>query len=305
MRRTWRSGAVYAGFVLVFVLVRSLAHGPGLTEREPFLVRRAVHPSGPTPPSRYSFARHATPLLAPRPLAALMSRTTRFTRHLRDIVRVHVEGRILRLLLQPDLAIRHVPTATVADTILPRDLIGPEWICHCVGVGEDIRIDRWLTEARGAQVWAFDPTPRAVRYMETAEYDRGRLHFRPVGVWSEDTVLRFYAPPNPAWVSHSVMAQQGGEGYFDAPCRSLPSLMRELGHDRVDLLKLNIEGAEHLVLEAMLAAQVHPRVITLTYEGDDAFRKAVRWTQRLRGEGYHLFARTGWFFTYLHQTSIP
>jgi hypothetical protein len=95
------------------------------------------------------------------------------------------------------------------------------------------------------------------------------------------------------------MDSQGGHGYFEAPCRSIPSMMRELGHDRIDVLKMNIEGAEHVVLEAALAARVLPRVITLTFEGDGAMRKARTWASRLRGEGYELLGRVAWFFTFV------
>ena len=233
-----------------------------------------------------------------------MSQVSRIARHVRDIIRVHAEGRVLRTLLRPDAAVAGVPTVAVADTVLPRDVIDASWICYCVGVGEDIQFDRYLTDHRLASVWAFDPTPRAIQYMRTADFDRTRLHFVPVGVWKEDTVLRFHAPPNPQWVSHSVMEAQGGDGYFDAACRSVPALMQELGHDRIDLLKLNIEGAEHVVLESVLTSGIAPRVITLTWEGQGAFRKALAWTKRLRGSGYALLARTGWFYTYVREDSV-
>lgn len=36
-----------------------------------------------------------------------------------------------------------------------------------------------------------------------------------------------------------------------APCRSLGSVMRELGHERVDVLKMDIEGAEYGVVRAL------------------------------------------------------
>jgi hypothetical protein len=75
--------------------------------------------------------------------------------------------------------------------------------------------------------------------------------------------------------------------------------MKSLGHDRVDLLKMNIEGAEHEVLEAMLAARIFPRVIIVAWEGNDALLKAHRWTRRLRRDGYDFVGRVAWFFTYV------
>src|SRR3546814_9362953 len=54
----------------------------------------------------------------------------------------------------------------------------------------------------------------------------------PVGLWSEDATLRFYAPRDPTHVSHSIVNLQETESYFEARCRSIASLMAELGHDR-------------------------------------------------------------------------
>lgn len=99
------------------------------------------------------------------------------------------------------------------------------------------------------------------------------------------------------------MEDFGGGNYFDAPCRSIPSMMRELGHDRIDLLKMNIEGAEHVVLGAVIDAGVRPRVIALTYEGDDALLKARVWTKRLRDEGYRCLGRVAWYVTYVREGS--
>ena len=221
---------------------------------------------------------------------------------LADIWRWHLQRRMLPLFVRPDA--RGIATVPVADTVLPADWIGPGWICYCVGVGEDIVLDRHLTEAWRAPVWAFDPTPRAIAYMQTAQYDRALLHFVPAGIWSEDCVQRFHAPPNPQWVSHSITEDHGGT-WFDAQCRAIPSIMRELGHDRIDFIKLNIEGAEHVVLESMLAAGIEPAVVTLTWEGKGAFGKALRWTRRLRARGYRLLAVRDWFFTYVREEARP
>jgi methyltransferase, FkbM family len=220
---------------------------------------------------------------------------------LREISRWHVEKHLLGLFLRPEAT--DVRTRRVADALLPVGWIGPQWRCYCAGVGEDIRFDRYLVEDCGAQVWAFDPTPRSIAYMRSAEYDRERLHFVPAGLWSEDTTLRFHGPANPEHVSHSVMEEFGSTAYFDAPCRSVPSVMRELGHDRIDLLKMNIEGAEHIVLGAALDAGIRPQVIALTFEGDRAFAKTRAWTKRLRQEGYQLLGRVDWFFTYVRRAA--
>lgn len=218
-------------------------------------------------------------------------------RRLKEFYRWHFEKHLLRVVAPTRPSSLRLIDA--GEMLLPAGLVDRSWICYCAGVGEDIRFERYLSDVLAAEVWAFDPTPRAIRFMETAEYDRARLHLVPVGLWREDTTLRFHAPANPAHVSHSVVEEQGGDGFFEAPCRSIPSIMRELGHDRIDLLKMNIEGAEDVVLEALFATTIRPRVIITTFEGQGALRKAQAWTERLRRDGYTLIGRDGWCFTYV------
>lgn len=226
-------------------------------------------------------------------------RSAYLKRRLQEFSRWHVEKHLLSLFLRADAS--DVRSVRVADALLPADRVTPGWICYCAGVGEDIRIERYLTQDCGATVWAFDPTPRSIRYIEGLADRPPRLHFLPVGLWSEDKTLRFNAPENPAWVSHSVTEDLGGDDYFDAPCRSIPSIMRELKHDSIDLLKMNIEGAEDVVLEAAWAAGVRPQIVALTYEGARAVAKARLWTGRLRGDGYRVLGRLGWFVTYVRE----
>ncbi|MEO5869827.1 MAG: FkbM family methyltransferase [Gemmatimonadaceae bacterium] len=221
-------------------------------------------------------------------------------RRLKDISRWHIEKHMLSLVIRPEAP--GVNAVQVADALLPRDMILPDWICYCAGVGEDIRIERFLAETRKAQVWAFDPTPRSIAYMARSTHDRTHLHFMPVGLWSENTTLRFNAPENPEHVSHSIVEDLGGADSFEALCRSIPSVMTELGHDRIDLLKMNIEGAEDVVMSAAVDAGVFPRVLSLTFEGGDALLKARRWNARLHDEGYTCLGRIDWFVTYVRGT---
>ena len=91
-----------------------------------------------------------------------------------------------------------------------------------------------------------------------------------------------------------------GAGVIPVKVRTIDDIVSELGIKRVDLLKLNIEGAEHEVLGQVISVGVRPKVITLTYEGRGALRKAYAWTSRLRQAGYRFLGRRGWWFTYVH-----
>jgi ribosomal protein L25 (general stress protein Ctc) len=55
------------------------------------------------------------------------------------------------------------------------------------------------------------------------------------------------------------MVRQDGVGdAIEAPVRRMATLLRELGHDRLDLVKMDIEGAEYDVLPERLASGIRP-----------------------------------------------
>jgi len=115
--------------------------------------------------------------------------------------------------------------------------------CYSFGAGEDISFESELAAAFPVEVHIFDPTPRAITYVsdfikKASAIGAGtgrRLHFHPWGVWSSDQQMQFYAPNNPAHVSHSLLNMQHTTDYFVADCRRPKSIMNTLGHSCVDL----------------------------------------------------------------------
>ena len=182
--------------------------------------------------------------------------------------------------------------------IVPTRWLTADWICYCGGVGEDITFDLGVIERFGCTVFAFDPTPRAVAFVAATAADEPRFVFRPVGLWSEDTTLRFFAPRDASHVSHSAVNLQRTDTFFEAEVRSIPTLMGEFSHDRIDLLKLDIEGAEHRVIRSLLEAGIRPIVICL--EIDQPVRPWTFWrtVRRIRRTGYTLVAVDHWNLTF-------
>jgi FkbM family methyltransferase len=158
--------------------------------------------------------------------------------------------------------------------IVPSTLLDRNSVCYCAGAGEDITFDLALAERFGCEVHVFDPTPRAIAHVERVAEGNRLIHFQPVGLWDCEAVLKFYAPANPAHVSHSVLNLQNTDTYFEARCCSLAELMQRNGHDRLDLLKIDIEGAEYRVLQSMLTCRIHPRILCIEF--DEAVRPVTR-----------------------------
>jgi FkbM family methyltransferase len=173
--------------------------------------------------------------------------------------------------------------------IIPQDLITSESVVYSAGVGEDVTFDLELIALTGCQVWAFDPTPRSIDFAR--KVDDERFHFAPTGVWSRDETRRFYAPRDPSHVSHSTVSPHDERDFFDAECKSLSTIKRELGHDRIDLLKLDIEGAEYDVLGSLNET---PRCICVELHPIRPLGEIVELVRSLSYEPLHL---EGWSIT--------
>jgi FkbM family methyltransferase len=206
-----------------------------------------------------------------------------------------------RVRVRPDLGLQKIGTA-YGGWIVPTRLIDATWRCYNGGVGEDVSFDTGLIERFGCTVFAFDPTPRAVAYAAPIAEREPRFRFVPVGLWSTDTNLRFYAPRNPEHVSHSALNLQQTNEWFEARVRSIPSLMAELQHASIDLLKVDIEGAEHTVLASMLDAGIRPRVVCFEVDQPVGTLRFLRTIRRVLHAGYDLVAVDGWNFTFVVQT---
>lgn len=177
---------------------------------------------------------------------------------------------------------------------IPAGLLDSRSIVYSGGVGEDASFDLSVIQRYGCTVYAFDPTPRSVTFAATIA--DARFKFVPVGLWSEDGEQPFRGPANPEHVSHTI-APNSDAVAFTAQCRSIASLTRELGHDMIDLLKVDIEGAEHEVLPSMLDKGVRPRVVCVELHG--GLWRALSLTRSIRAAGYVPVAVDGWNVTFV------
>ena len=205
-----------------------------------------------------------------------------------------------RVRARPGLGLEKIGTA-YGGWVVPTRLMDGTWVCYSGGVGEDASFDLGIIERFGCSVFAFDPTPRAIAFAEPLAAGEPRFVFVPVGLWSSDTTLRFYRPRNPEHVSHSVVNLQRTGEWFEAPCRSVSSLMAELGHPSIDLLKVDIEGAEHAVIASVLEAGIRPRVVCFEVDQPVGPLRFVRTIRRVLKAGYDLVAVDGWNFTFVRQ----
>jgi FkbM family methyltransferase len=197
----------------------------------------------------------------------------------------------------------HLGTHGYGGWVVPTTLLGTDSVCYLAGVGEDISFDLAMIARFGCEVHAFDPVPKAARFAEVAAAHEPRHHFMQVGLWDEDTTLRFHEPAVEGFVSHSATNIHGTTGFFEAKVRSVRSLMDELGHDHIDLLKVSAEGSEFKIVDGVLQAGVPVQILCVEIAQPAQPGEAEGLVERLGAAGMALIDATiqpwGWKLSFL------
>ena len=174
--------------------------------------------------------------------------------------------------------------------VCPQDL-STSSVVYSFGVGEDISFDLALIERFGLQVHAFDPTPRSIEWLQTQTVPR-EFVFYAYGVGDFDGNCAFLPPENPAHVSHSIVARESSRPAIEVAVHRLETIMKMLGHKQVDLLKMDIEGAEYGVLADLLSCGIPVKQLLVEFHhrwpqiGIEKTKQAIR---ALNQAGYRIF----------------
>ncbi|HEY1802697.1 MAG TPA: FkbM family methyltransferase [Terriglobales bacterium] len=144
-------------------------------------------------------------------------------------------------------------------------LVSSDAIVYSLGVGEDISFDLSVIEKFGATVHAFDPTPKAKTWLESQSLPE-QFSFQAIGAARFDGEVDFYLPPRSDFVSHSIIrAQQYSRDSIRVPVMKLSTAMRRLQHSRLDILKMDIEGAEYEVLDDLIKDDIYVKQIVVEF----------------------------------------
>jgi len=174
-----------------------------------------------------------------------------------------------------------------SDYSLPWDLAEQER--HIYGTGEqavragDLVLDcganvgvyvREALAAGARLVIAIEPAPEnllCLRRNFTPEIQAGRVIVYPKGVWDKDDFLTLNVDPeNSAADSVVIRPERSREGP-KVPLTTIDKLVAELKLERVDYIKMDIEGAEQQALLGgrQTIARFHPRLALSSYHRPD------------------------------------
>jgi len=172
------------------------------------------------------------------------------------------------------------------------DSINNKTIAYSFGVGNDISFDLEIIKKYGVTIHAFDPTPKAIQWLKSQQLPT-QFIFHEYGLAAYDGIAKFTLPENPEHVSASILQKSSSSGYFDAEVKRLKTIMQNLSHNSVDILKIDIEGAEYEVIDDIISSGKEINQILIEFHhrfqnvGIDKSKKAI---QKLKNAGYSIFS---------------
>jgi FkbM family methyltransferase len=175
--------------------------------------------------------------------------------------------------------------------ILPNYLgLDENSIIYSAGVGEDMSFDLLLWNKLKSKIVLIDPTIRAIQYFQEIQHyfnDNQNykekfkntylndLNFKPnfedfcyidKALWNKNEKLKFFKQSNPLYVSQSLIENMYTNDYYEVETITLIEIMKKFSHTKIDLLKMDIEGAEINVLENMLNNNIFPKFLLIEFD---------------------------------------
>lgn len=187
-------------------------------------------------------------------------------------------------------------TVKVSEWSFIANQLNADSVVYSLGVGDNVEFDLDLIKRFGVTVYAFDPTPYAREWVETQALPE-KFAFKPWAASGSNGTLRLYRRVSKRGKRAKVMwTAEGAAGdssdFIDSPAYTVDSIMRKLQHQRVDLLKMDVEGAEYDIIEGLKSADYPPRQLLVEFHhrfpGIGKERTAAS-IKILREIGYQIF----------------
>jgi len=176
---------------------------------------------------------------------------------------------------------------------IAKDYVNEDSIIYSFGIGEDISFDLAIIKDYNVIVYGFDPTPKSIDWVKSQQLpDQFKMY--EYGISDNDGVVKFNPPENSEHVSHTILERsESTKNAIQVPVKKLETIMSELGHDKLDILKMDIEGAEYCVIDYLLDSSIRPKQILVEFHHrfeSVSIRQTKEAIRKLNSMGYKLFS---------------
>lgn len=183
---------------------------------------------------------------------------------------------------------------TYGGAIACPTFINKNSIVYSFGIGEDVTLDLDIIKHHGCNVYGFDPTPKSIQWVQKQKLPANFI-FLPYGLGSTTGMVDFYLPKNPDHVSGSLVVQKNVSELekVSVQLKNIKDVTIELGHSKIDVLKIDIEGAEYDVIDSILQSGVQiDQMLIEIHERffEDGKQKTIDLIKKMNASGYEIFA---------------
>lgn len=155
------------------------------------------------------------------------------------------------------------------DWGLPLSYLDKGDVIYSYGICDDIAFELALIELKQINVFAFDPTPYSIDWLNKQELPDSFV-FTPLACAASDGQFFLYPLINKngkkseSMYSFHMQEEDRDDGVL-VEALTVKSTTKQMAHDSVDLLKMDVEGAEYGVIEGLLNTELRPKLIMLEF----------------------------------------
>jgi FkbM family methyltransferase len=154
------------------------------------------------------------------------------------------------------------------------------------------------------RVHGFDPTPKSIAMIKVLNPPELFI-LHEFGLAAKDGSLNLYVPLNSNHVSCSCVDNFGTNSMM-VDVRSIESIVRDNNLKQIDVLKMDIEGAEYEIIDSIQSVSVPIHQILIEFhhfypQVDSSLTKeAIR---KLNNFGYKIFSIEGYNYSFIKDNS--
>ncbi len=138
------------------------------------------------------------------------------------------------------------------------------------GVGEDITFDEELIQYKKCIVFAFDPTPKSIKFISNKKEIKNFKFFN-VGISNKSGKCRFNLPINDNYVSGSLIFNKNhhDKNHITVKMKSFNDILHQNKLNNISLVKLDIEGEEYNIYKDII--NHYPKIPQICLEIHERF----------------------------------
>lgn len=214
-----------------------------------------------------------------------------FLRHIRRTLRAALDRDVF---LRPTIDLpseRH--GSDYGGWVILADSLQPSAHVISAGLGHDLTFDLSVIGKYGCHVIGYDPDPKAYAFHDHSQFPK-EFEWRKQGWGARTSEMKMFRPPRQDWVSGTIVegAIRHSSEYDFVEIRDIAEVLHETPGD-IDLVKMDIEGAEYAVIDRLIESGVIHRVKQLLIEFHHGARyrgsDTKRCVENIRRAGFELF----------------